>query len=165
LESFMTSESGKHSPQSEQPAFDEGMLRDHVGFRVHIARRAVRRVLRDQSKRPAGEALPSGSVSLLELICRNPGIGPNALAEILFLDPPKVTVLLRHLTTAGLVDRVASTADGRKFELNLTPAGRERLEAARQFGEAQERRIAQGLSAGERAELNRLLRKLQETLR
>ena len=161
----MTSQSGKRTQRADQQAFDEGMLRDHVGFRVHIARRAVRRALRDQANRPAGDALPSGSVSLLELICRNPGIGPNALAEILFLDPSKVTILLRHLTAAGLVDRVSSSADGRKFELNLTPAGRERLEAARQFGQAQERRIAQGLSAGERAELNRLLRKLQETLR
>ena len=161
----MTSKTGKPLQTAEQHIFDEGMLRDHVGFRVHIARRAVRRVLRDPSNRRLGDALPSGSVSLLELICRNPGIAPNSLAEILFLDPPKVTVLLRHLTAAGLVDRVPSPADGRKFELNLTPAGRERLEAARQFGEAQERRIAQGLSADERAELNRLLRKLQETLR
>jgi DNA-binding MarR family transcriptional regulator len=161
----MTSKTGKPLQAAGQHTFDEGMLRDHVGFRVHIARRAVRRILRDPSNRQLGDALPSGSVSLLELISRNPGIGPNSLAEILFLDPPKVTVLLRHLTAAGLVDRVPSSADGRKFELNLTPAGRERLEAARQFGQAQERRIAQGLSADERAELNRLLRKLQETLR
>lgn len=161
----MTSQTGKPSCSAEAQEFDEGMLRDHVGFRVHIARRAVRRALRDRLNREPGDTLPSGSVSLLELICRNPGIGPNVLAEILFLDPPKVTVLLRQLTTAGLVDRVPSTVDGRKFELSVTPAGRERLEAARQFGQAQERRIAQGLSAGERTELNRLLRKLQETLR
>jgi len=156
----------REGPQdAEERPFEEGMLRDHLGFRVHIARRAVRRALRDQAGREPSDALPSGSVSLLELICHNPGIGPNALAEVLFLDPPKVTVLLRHLTTAGLVDRVPSSVDGRKFELSLTPAGRERLEGARQFGELQERRIAQGLSAGERAQLNHLLRKLQETLR
>lgn len=161
----MTSHGGKIAERADQTGFDEGMLRDHVGFRVHIARRAVRRALRDEATRQPADALPSGSVSMLELICRNPGIGPNALAEILVLDPPKVTVLLRQLTAAGLVDRVASTADGRKFELNLTQAGRERLEIARRFGEAQERRIAKGLSAAERSELNRLLRKLQETLR
>jgi DNA-binding MarR family transcriptional regulator len=39
------------------------------------------------------------------------------------------------------------------------------LRAAREFVEFQGRRIAQGLSAAERAQLNRLLRKLQETLR
>jgi len=161
----MMSQGRKDAERAGQAEFDEGMLGDHVGFRVHIARRAVRRALRDQANRQPGDALPSGSVSMLELICRNPGIGPNALAEILFLDPPKVTVLLRQLTAAGLVDRVSSAADGRKFELNLTEAGRERLETARRFGEVQERRIAKGLSARERAELNRLLRKLQETLR
>ena len=161
----MPSHSRKRPEGTEERPFEEGMLHDHVGFRVHIARRAVRRALRNNSDGKTRDALPSGSVSLLELICHNPGIGPQSLAEILFLDAPKVTVLLRHLTTAGLVDRVPSTVDGRKFELSLTPAGRQRLDVARQFGEFQERRIAQGLSASERAQLNRLLRKLQETLR
>ncbi len=145
--------------------FDEGMLAEHVGFRVHIARRAVRRALRGRHAPSPDDMLPSGSVSVLELICRNPGIGPQMLSEILFLDPPKVTVILRHLTAAGLIERKPSTADGRKSELSLSAAGLQRLQAAREFVEFQGRRIAQGLSASERAQLNRLLRKLQETLR
>jgi DNA-binding MarR family transcriptional regulator len=147
------------------PAFDEGMLGQHVGFRVHIARRAIRRVLRDHTSGKRRGALPSGSISILELICRNPGIGPHTLAEILVLDRSKITVLLRQLGAAGLVDRVASETDGRKKELRLTEAGEQRLAASRQFSELQEQRIAQGLSANERAQLNHLLRKLQETLK
>jgi DNA-binding MarR family transcriptional regulator len=145
--------------------YDEGMLGDHVGFRVHIARRAIRRALRAHEAEKRRGTLPSGAVSVLELICRNPGIGPQALADILVLDPPKVTVLLRHLSTAGLVDRIPSATDGRKTELRLTDAGAERLTISRQFSEFQEQRIAKGLSASERKQLNRLLRKLQETLR
>lgn len=144
--------------------FDEGMLADHVGFRVHIARRAIRRALRDHGSPKRRDVLPSGSISVLELICRNPGIGPHALAEILVLDRSKVTVLLRQLGAAGMVDRVASESDGRMKELQLTEAGQQRLAASRQFSQLQEQRIAKGLSAGERAQLNRLLRKLQDAL-
>ena len=145
--------------------FDEGMLAEHVGFRVHIARRAIRRALRDHLPGPRRDSLPSGSISALELMNLNPGISPHALAEILVLDRPKVTVLLRQLGAAGLIDRIASEKDGRKTELRLTDAGRQRLAASREFSEFQEKRIAQGLSAAERKQLNRLLRKLQETLK
>jgi DNA-binding MarR family transcriptional regulator len=149
-------------PGSTEDAPDEGMLRGHIGFRIHVARRAIRRVLRDQESNE--RRLPSGAVSILELISRNPGIGPHDLAKILFLDPPKVTVRLSQLDKSGLIDRIPSSTDRRRIELRLTPAGEERLAAARQFSELQERRIARGLSATERAELNRLLHKLQEAL-
>lgn len=147
-----------------EDAFDEGMLGEHVGFRVHIARRAIRRALRDHARGSSRDSLPSGSISALELINRNPGIGPHALAEILVLDRPKVTVLLRQLGAAGLIDRTPSPSDGRKTKVVLTEAGQARLTASREFSEFQERRIAKGLSASERRQLNRLLRKLQEAL-
>ncbi len=144
--------------------FDEGMLAAHIGFRIHIARRAIRRAVRS-SARPQPSALPSGAISLLELVAKNPGIGLHDLARILFLDPPKVTLLIRRLKEAGLVSRKASAEDARKAELRITQAGKERLESSRTFSALQEQRIAQGLSAAERTELARLLRKLQETLR
>lgn len=144
--------------------FDEGMLAEHIGFRVHIARRAIQRTMRDvPDKRP--DALPSGSISILELVARNPGIAPHDLADILFLDPPKVTVLIRHLKNAGLISRTASRSDGRKAELRVTAEGSARLATTRSFSAQQEEKIAQGLSASERAQLIRLLRKFQETLR
>jgi DNA-binding MarR family transcriptional regulator len=161
----MTGRAGKSVVAEGLPPFEEGMLAEHIGFRVHVARRAVRRALRDRPESAQGEPLPSGSVSILELIRHNSGIGPQALSEILFLDPPKVTVVLRHLEAAGLVDRIPSAVDGRKSELSLSPAGVERLQTARQFAESQEKRIARGLSAEERTQLNRLLRKLQDALR
>jgi DNA-binding MarR family transcriptional regulator len=141
------------------------MLGEHVGFRVHIARRAIRRALRDHASKSRHESLPGGSISALELIDRNTGIGPHALAEILVLDRPKVTILLRHLAAGGLVDRIPSKTDGRKMQLRLTEAGRQRLATSREFSELQEKRIAEGLTTVERKELNRLLRKLQETLK
>lgn len=147
--------------RSEQ--FDEGMLADHIGFRIHIARRAIQRAMRPvEGALPS--ALPSGAISLLELVAKNPGIAPHDLARILFLDPPKVTLLIRRLKEAGLIRRQTSPDDGRKAELRVTQAGSERLEASRTLSALQEQKIAQGLSAAERAQLSRLLRKLLETL-
>ena len=144
---------------------DEGILRSHVGFQVHNARRAIRRALRRVEDEAPEAALPGGSFSALELIARNRGIAPQALAERLFLDAPKVTVLLRRLTGEGLVERSRSARDGRRAELRLTPVGAERLEGARRFSELQEARIARALSAAERARLLDLLGKLQDGLR
>jgi DNA-binding MarR family transcriptional regulator len=144
---------------------DEGILRSHVDFQVHNARRAIRRALRRVDDGTPGAALPGGSFSALELIGRNRGIAPHALAERLFLDAPKVTLLLRRLTAEGLVERSRSARDRRRAELRLTPAGAERLEGARRFSALQEARIARALSAVERARLLDLLGKLQDGLR
>jgi DNA-binding MarR family transcriptional regulator len=146
-------------------ALDEGNLRSHVGFQVHNARRAIRRALRRLEDAAPGAALPGGSFSALELIGRNGGIAPHALAERLFLDAPKVTVLLRRLAEEGLVERSPSARDRRRAELRLTLAGLERLERARRFSDMQEARIARALSPAERARLLELLGKLQDTLR
>ena len=146
-------------------ALDEGILRSHVGFQVHNARRAIRRALRRLEDVAPDAALPGGSFSALELIGRNRGIAPHALAERLFLDAPKVTVLLRRLAEEGLVERSRSARDRRRAEVRLTLAGAERLERARRFSEMQEARIARALSAGERARLLELLGKLQDALR
>jgi DNA-binding MarR family transcriptional regulator len=146
-------------------ALDEGILRSHVGFQVHNARRAIRRALRRLQDGAPGATLPGGSFSALELIGRNRGIAPHALAERLFLDAPKVTLLLRRLAEEGLIERSRSARDRRRAELRLTHAGAERLERARRFSEMQEGRIAQALSDAERARLLELLGKLQDALR
>ena len=144
---------------------DEGILRSHVGFQIHNTRRAIRRALRRLHDGAPGAALPGGSFSALELIGRNRGIAAHVLSERLFLDAPKVTLLLRRLAAEGLVERSRSARDRRQAELRLTPAGAERLEGARRFSALQEARIARALSDAERARLLELLGKLQDGLR
>ena len=73
--------------------------------------------------------------------------------------------MLRQLKNAGLIERTVSPDDGRRSELRLSETGRSRIAAARLFSEAQEKRIAKGLTAAERGQLVKLLRKLQVTLR
>lgn len=141
-----------------------GFLGDHVGFQIHIARRALRQALRLTP--PVRTSMPpSGTISSLVLIGLNPGISQQDLAEALFLDSSKVALLVRNLCKAGLVIKRQSAADLRKTELQLTDAGAEHLHKVEAVSEEHEQRISQGLSAQERRQLVALLVKLQQALR
>ena len=140
-----------------------GFLADHIGFQVHIARRALRQRMR--LLQPEKDAPPPGTISILALISSNPGISQQTIAELLFLDASKVALLVRQLEKAGLVIRERSRLDRRRSWLLLTPSGRERLAIAREFGEKQEGLIDLVLTPSERADLLRLLGRLQVALR
>ncbi|HVX91323.1 MAG TPA: MarR family transcriptional regulator, partial [Candidatus Paceibacterota bacterium] len=66
---------------------------------------------------------------------------------------------------AGLVRRRASGRDGRSTIVELTPSGRRRIEAAFRADMEIENRMVSVLTEAERAELVRLLRKLNQGVR
>lgn len=72
-----------------------------------------------------------GSYKVFTTIVKHGPISPSALAEILVADKGQVSRAVRELEAAGLVDRTADPADGRSTRLTATPAGVERLAAAR----------------------------------
>lgn len=141
-----------------------GFLGDHVGFQIHIARRALRQAMRPSP--PVRGPIPSsGTISSLVLIGLNPGISQQDLADALFLDSSKVALLVRNLCKAGLVRKCQSAVDLRKTELRLTDAGAEHLQKVEAVSDEHEQRISQGLTAPERRQLVALLVKLQQALR
>ena len=140
-----------------------GPLGDHIGFQIHIARRALRqRMRRLETRRPAPAP---GTISILTLIDLNPRISQQAIAEALFLDASKVALLVHQLEKSGMVERARSTEDRRRVELLLTRAGTDRLQEAMQTSALLEDQIVAGLSGSEQAELLRLLAKVQQALR
>lgn len=151
------------------PDIDLGFLGEHVGFQVHIARRALRQAMRDSRSTgaipPNGMRPPSGTMSALTLIGLNPGISQQEIAASLFLDPPKAALLIKNLVSAALVEKRPAFGDRRRLELRLTVQGKDMLKQVSLVSEAQESRIARGLSARERKQLVALLTKLQDTLR
>ncbi|MBO9669504.1 MAG: winged helix-turn-helix transcriptional regulator [Sphingobium sp.] len=153
----------------KSPEIDLGFLGEHVGFQVHIARRALRQAMR--AFRPAydlpggGTPPPSGTMSSLALIGFNPGISQQEIAAALFLDPSKATVLIKNVASAGLIEKRRAEDDRRRIALYLTAEGREMLEKIGMLSAAQEDRIGRGLSPVERRQLIALLIKLQDTLR
>jgi len=85
---------------------------------------------------------------------------PSALARTLMLSPAGMTNRVDRLVARGLVDRHADPDDRRSLLVALTPAGREVVDAAVTDHVANEVRLLEVLSAGDRAALDRILRTL-----
>lgn len=91
-------------------------------------------------------------------------MSPSALARTLLLTSASVTHRVDRLEAAGLVARTPDPADRRSVLVGLTRAGRELADRAVEVLVALEHRTVAGLSANERKDLARLLRKLLVTL-
>jgi len=104
---------------------------------------------------------PSQSRALGELM-RHGAMRPGVLAEHLHIAPRSATEVVDDLQERGLVERAPDPADRRATLVRLTEAGAAagtEMKAARQ---AEAERFFASLSATDRADLSRILRKLGE---
>ncbi len=90
---------------------------------------------------------------------------PTELYKSLMISSGGLTARLDRLEGAGLIRRRPSGADARSVIVELTPAGRRKIEAAFREDMELENRMVEALSDSERAELVRLLRKLTQAMR
>ncbi|WP_051970286.1 MarR family winged helix-turn-helix transcriptional regulator [Kitasatospora azatica] len=79
------------------------------------------------------------------------------LAERLAIDPSDMVKLLDELARAGQVERARSTADRRRVQVSLTPAGQRALEELQAEAAAVQDEVLAPLTAEERAQLHALL--------
>jgi len=87
---------------------------------------------------------------------------PGDLARALLTPKPSITFMVKRMEALGFIQRHTEADDLRRFRLTLTRSGRKAMEAARAIlDEAYARRLGR-LSAGERAELARMLVRLGE---
>lgn len=140
-----------------------GFLDEHVGFQVHLCRRAIAHSLRAAIKQKTGRR-PSGTNSALILIGANPGIAPKQLAAALFLDPQATDSVLDRLESEKLAERSRSEKDRRRVELNLTVKGRKESILIEQRSTQQEDKLTSGLTTEERETLVRLLSKVRSNV-
>lgn len=89
---------------------------------------------------------------------------PTDLYTALMISSGSLTHRLKRLQKAGLVDRKKSPDDGRSMAVELTPRGREVVEAAFRADMNNESRFLDGLNAEEVESLAKLLRKLNHSL-
>jgi DNA-binding MarR family transcriptional regulator len=85
---------------------------------------------------------------------------PTELYRTLMISSGGLTARLDKLEEAGFIRRRDADDDGRGQLVELTPAGRKRIEAAFRRDMEVENRMLEGLSDAEHASLVRLLRKL-----
>jgi DNA-binding MarR family transcriptional regulator len=138
----------------DEPAEDENLSELFWG----VARR-----LRRLSRETLGplNVSPSQGRALGELM-RHGAMRPGALAEHLHIAPRSATEVVDDLQERGLVERAPDPADRRATLVRLTGVGAAagtQIKAARQ---AEAERFFASLSATDRADLSRILRKLGE---
>jgi DNA-binding MarR family transcriptional regulator len=90
---------------------------------------------------------------------------PTELYTSLMISSGGLTARLDRLEDAGLIRRRASEEDARSLLVELTTAGRKKIEAAFRADMELENKMVSGLSESERAELVRLLRKLTQAMK
>ncbi|MGL4257622.1 MAG: MarR family winged helix-turn-helix transcriptional regulator [Microbacterium sp.] len=89
-----------------------------------------RRVIAENAHRVSPGMLP-GAYKVFTTIVRRESITLSALAETLAADKGQVSRAVRELEHLGLIERTPDPDDGRSALLSPTPAGLERLAAAR----------------------------------
>ncbi len=81
----------------------------------------------------------------------------SQVAEAIGVDRPRASRLTRDLVEAGLVRRTTVPGDGRVIRVELTPAGREPVEAAHRARRESVRRALAGFTTAEARDLAALL--------
>jgi DNA-binding MarR family transcriptional regulator len=99
------------------------------------------------------------SFGLLNVLGARRGATQRELGSAMGIDPSTMVSLIDELETAGLAKRRPHPTDRRAREVVITPKGRRLLERGRQMALQVEDEVLGGLSAGERRELLKLLRR------
>lgn len=131
-----------------------GVLPGLIGYRLRLAQQTV---FRDFAK-SVGDLSP-GRVGMLLLIEANPGVTQSRLAAAVGLDRSTMVGVLDGLQARGLIERRRGK-DRRTNGLRLTPGGRTLVASLKRRIALHERRVAERLTATERAQLLALLGKL-----
>ena len=106
------------------------------------------------------DAISPARMTALSIIGAQPGINQSALAEQLRVTRPSMVKVIDSLEGLGLVERRAIPGDRRSYSLALTEQGRRELRDMHEKTRQYEARIAERLTAQERALLISLLEKV-----
>jgi DNA-binding MarR family transcriptional regulator len=136
------------------PAVSRGRLERLLGYWL---RQAQLRVFQDFAA--AMDGVTPGQLGAVLLVEANPGMTQSALAAALGIDRSTAVALIDRLQRHGLVRRAPRDGDRRANALELD-GGTALLARLLKRLEAHERRIARGLSPGERRQLIALLRRV-----
>ncbi|PVU83263.1 MarR family transcriptional regulator [Cellulomonas sp. WB94] len=121
-----------------------GPVENAVGYVLKQAAVALRSAM-DGALRPLHLTVPQ--YACLELLGQRPGLSNAELARGVFVTRQSMNLVLRGLEERGLVVRPATASHGRELPTELTPAGRDHLDAASAAVLAVQTRMCAGLTA------------------
>lgn len=134
-------------------------LNSLVGYAL---RRAQLKVFQHLVTCLAEHDLRPAQFTAMVIIESEPGLMQADLARQLAIEPPQLVALLNKLETRGLARRVRGTQDKRAYGLFLTDAGLALLQQLKAIAVASDDAATAALDDGERAQLLKLLRKVNE---
>ena len=136
------------------------MERDDLGA---LLARAMRRIM--EAERPILDRHGVGmwAYVALTLLARGPAPTQLALAEAMGYDKTRLIKILDGLEGEGLISRAPDPADRRARVVELTPAGRGKLERVQRDIRAMEDELLGGLDADGRRALRAALSRLGDT--
>ena len=122
----------------------------------------LRRLALDQN--PLADSGVTGpQLALLDWIAASPGRGIQEIATGLGLTAPTVSVGVRRLEEAGLLERQPDPHDGRALRLSLSAQGQSLQGRAHAFRREKMRHVLAGLTTEETATLMALLERAMNT--
>lgn len=126
--------------------------------------RAVVRALRINTRAIELEiGISLAQLFVLQQVAERPATSLNDLAERTATHQSSVSVVVRRLVDRGLVTRRADTADKRRVQIEVTPAGQKLLVGAPETFQMRLMHALGELPAGERKQLAHLLSKWLDT--
>ena len=145
---------GTAATAAREPApLDYGVLRDSIGYQLHLAQLASMQAFGQAFDRTG---VTPAMLTALELIARNPGIRPATLARAMAVETSNLAALLRRLEANGWLTHGRS-ADRRAKPLVLTAAGLRKMTGLRRRLQRHDARLTDGLSEGDRTALTGLI--------
>ena len=114
--------------QASPPLIDLGVLNERLGYFV---RRVQVWVFQDFIRRLSSIDVSPAQFSVLVVIAANTGLSQSQLAVTLGIERARLARLLHHLERRGLMQRLPSSADGRRHALRLTRDGQKLLARAK----------------------------------
>jgi DNA-binding MarR family transcriptional regulator len=134
--------------------------KEELAPRLRWAITRMARRLRQES----GVDLGPSQVAALATIERHGPLSPSEVAERERIKRPTATRIVRHLETAGLVERVKDPEDGRASILSATPDAKELLKRLRARKTAYLARRLDAMSTEDRRTLERAAELLEGML-
>ncbi len=144
-----------------EPPLAPGELADTIGFRLRLAQIAAYRHFEGSLTR---YGIAPRYLGLLGIIEHHPGQPQGRLAEAIALKRSSIVPIIDRLEADDLVERRPSPNDGRHKVLWLTPKGKRVVTELKARAQAQEERLAKGLTPAERRTLLELLGRVVDNL-
>ncbi len=130
--------------RSPRPAIALDVLNGHLGYFI---RRVQVWVFQDFIRTLASLDIRPAQFSVLVVINANRGLSQAELAATLGIERARLARLLHRLQSRGLIQRLRSSADGRRHALRLTAQGRALLARAKTLAARHENRLIERLGA------------------